>query len=139
MSFSGARAGSTRAVRGFVVCLLLEGCVAMGWQLGPGFSSSDTALFSKPPIIEHRDAAYLLVWTQGTYPYFFQPSYEVMDGRLVFALAASSSSGQLAGRKRELKIEGSANIQALEHSGAYWWERTPEPAGRLVRLAIVER
>ena len=117
--------------------LLAGGCVALGWRFGPGFSVSDPALFAAPPVVEHRDAGYFLCWTQGSLPFFFQPDYKVLDGRLVFALVATSSTGSLAGRKRALKIEGRDAIYALQHGGAFWWE--PEPDGRFVRLRIVEQ
>jgi hypothetical protein len=119
--------------------LLVGGCVALGWRFGPGFSSADTALFSQPPVVVHRGEEYFLAWTQGRHPFFFQPSYKAMDGRLVFALVATSSSGNLAGRHREMKIEGAENTLALQHGGAYWWEPEPEPDGRLVQLKIVEQ
>ncbi len=119
--------------------LLLGGCVALGSRLGPGFSSTDTALFSAPPVVVHRGQDYFLTWTQGSHPFFFQPDYEAVEGRLVFALVATSSSGNLAGRQREMKIEGADNLRALQSGGAYWWEREPEPDGRLVELRIVEQ
>lgn len=117
---------------------LLGGCVALGWRFGPGFSLSGT-LFSAPPVVVHRGQAYFLTWTQGSHPFFFEPTYEARDGRLLFALVATSSSGNLAGRPRELKIEGAANLEALQRGGAYWWEPEPEPEGTLVRLKLVEQ
>lgn len=122
--------------------LLLGGCVALGWGFGPGFSLTDKpldgALFSAPPLVVPRGEGYFLTWRQGSYPYFFQPDYKAMNGRLVFALVATSSSGSLAGRHREMKIEGAENLQALKRGGAYWWEREPEPNGTFVPLKIVE-
>ncbi len=115
------------------------GCVALGWRFGPGFSSTDTALFSAPPVVVHRGEEYFLAWTQGTHPFFFQPNYKAMDGRLVFALVATSSSGNLAGRQQEMKIEDADSLHALQRGGAYWWEREPEPGGRFVQLKIVDQ
>jgi hypothetical protein len=115
---------------------LLDGCVAMGWRFGPGLSSSNAALFAEPPVIEHRGDEYFLSWTYGTAPFFFRPNYQPMDGRLVFALVATSSSGHLAGRKTELKIEGAENLEALKSGGAFWWEPDPEPDGKFVPLKI---
>lgn len=110
---------------------LLSGCVALGWRFGPGsFSAGDTSLFSEPPVVVRQGEEYFLAWTQGSYPFFFQPDYKAMDGRLVFALVATASSGNLAGRHREMKIEGADNILALQRRGAYWWELEPEPEGR---------
>ncbi|EYF00058.1 Hypothetical protein CAP_1409 [Chondromyces apiculatus DSM 436] len=89
-------------------------------------------------MVVHRGDAYFLVWTQGAHPFFFRPNYKAMDGRLVFALVATSSSGNLAGRQQEMKIEGADNLQALQRGGACWWEREPEPEGRFPRLQVVE-
>jgi hypothetical protein len=130
--------------KGFLTVVLagvmaLSGCVALGWRFGPGFSSTDKALFSEPPVVVHRGEDYFVTWIQGSHPFFFQPDYKAMNGRLVFALVATSSSGSLAGRHQEMKIEGAANILALQHGGAYWWEREPEPDGRFVQLQIVEQ
>src|SRR5262245_53145286 len=101
---------------------LAGGC---GASFGPGVSSTDTALFAEPPTVVHQGQDYVLVWTQGSYPFFFQPSYKPMDGRLVFSQGATASSGNMAGRHREMKIEGAGNILALQRGGAYWAE--PEP------------
>jgi len=127
-----------RGLGALSAAFLFAGCVALGWRLGPGASLTDPALFAAPPVIERRGDAYLLVWTQGSYPFFFAPSYEPIDGRLVFALGATSSSGNLAGRRRELPIEGARSIEALRRGGAFWWERSPEPDGTLVPLRLVE-
>jgi hypothetical protein len=118
--------------------ITLSGCVALGWRFGPGFSFNDKALFSAPPIIVHRGEEYFLTWIQGSHPFFFQPDYKVINDSLVFALITTSSSGNLAGRKREIKIEGAENVKALLDGGAYWWERGPESDGTLIRLKIVE-
>jgi hypothetical protein len=120
----------TRDARAAVLAaaLLLGGC---GLRFGPGgFSVRDRSLFSQPPVVVHRHDAYVLAWTQGSYPFFFRPDYKAMDGRLVFALRATASSGSLAGRYQEMKIEGDDNIRALRRGGAWWWEIEPEPEGR---------
>ena len=119
--------------------LELAGCVALGWPFGPGFSAANTALFAKPPVVVHRGQEFFLAWTQGSHPFFFEPEYRPKDGRLVFALVSTASSGNLAGRPREMRIDGKENITALERGGAYWWEPEPQPHGRLIALAIVER
>lgn len=115
----------------------LGSCTGLGWGFGPGYSCSDTVLFSEPPVVEHRGANYFLAWTQGSHPFFFQPDYKPMDGRLVFAMVATSSSGNLAGQHRETRIEGPESILALRRGGAFWWER--EPVERFVQLRVVER
>jgi hypothetical protein len=119
--------------------LHIAGCVALGWRFGPGFSATDTSLFAKPPVVVHRGGDFLLAWTQGSSPFFFEPAYRPKDDRLVFALVSTSSTGDLAGRPREMRIEGDANISALQRGGACWWERAPAPDGTLVPLRIVEQ
>jgi hypothetical protein len=119
--------------------LFFGGCIALGWRFGPVFSSRDTSLFSEPPVVLHRDEDYFLAWTQGSHPFFFRPGYKAMDGRLVFALQATTSSGNVAGRYWEMKIEGADNILALQRGGAFWWEPEPEPDGSFVQLKIVEQ
>lgn len=115
----------------------LSSCVALGWRFGPAFSCADTAMFAAPPVIEQRGDDAFLTWTQGSFPFFFAPNYQPMDGRLVFALQGTSSSGSLAGRARELKIEGAENLAALKTGGAVWWNREPEPNGTFVPLTVV--
>lgn len=113
-------------------------CVAMGWRFGPGFPCTRGTLFAQPPVVVQRGDGYVLAWTQGEYPFYFFPAYEVRDGRLIFALAATSSSGSLSGRYREMAIEGADNVRALQQGGAFWWEREPEPEGTFVKLEIIE-
>ena len=118
---------------------LLAGCVGLGWRFGPGFSMRERRdLFAEPPVVEHRGQAYVLTWKEGDNPFFFEPSYEAMGNRLVFALVATASSGSLAGRRREMTISGADNLEALRRGGAFWWEPAPEPRGSLVPLRIVE-
>ncbi|HOX42415.1 MAG TPA: hypothetical protein PK668_02405 [Myxococcota bacterium] len=128
----------TRWLAAFGLAVLLTGCVAMGWRFGPGFPCSSGTMFAAPPVVEHRADGYYLTWTQGDYPFYFLPNYQAMDGRLVFAMVATASSGNLAGRHREIKIEGDDHLEALRQGGAVWWEREPEPDGRFVRLEIRE-
>lgn len=118
--------------------VVVSACVAMGWRFGPGFPCTRGTLFAQPPVVERRGDGYVLTWTQGAYPFYFVPAYQVREGRLVFAVAATSSSGSVAGRHRELVIEGAENLQALQRGGAYWWEREPEPEGTFVRLEIID-
>jgi hypothetical protein len=134
-------------VRAWVTCravlpvaiLFLGGCVGLGWRFGPWFSSNNKDLFAEPPVVVQRGEQFFLSWTQGSNPFFFKPDYRAMDGRLVFVLASSTSSGNLARQHREMKIEGDENILALHHGGAYWWEPEPEPDGSFVRLQIVKQ
>jgi hypothetical protein len=127
-----------------VTAPLLCGCadltVGLGWRFGPGFSMRERqGLFAEAPVVEHRGRDYFLTWKQGEDPFFFQPDYRAIDGRLLFAVAATASSGSIAaGTRREIRIEGAENLEALRHGGAYWWEREPEPRGSLVPLKVVD-
>ncbi|MDF1565709.1 MAG: hypothetical protein P1V51_21920 [Deltaproteobacteria bacterium] len=118
--------------------LSLGGCVALGWKFGPGFPCTGGQLFEAPPVVEHRVDGYYLAWTQGRHPFYFQPSYKVLEGRLVFSVVSTSSSGSLSGRQRELKIEGKANLEALRSGGAFWWSLEPEPEGTFLALELVQ-
>ena len=82
---------------------------------------------------------FFLAWTQGSHPFFFRPSYEVRDGRLVFALVATSSSGSVAGQPQQMKVEGDDNIAALRRGSAFWWDRDPQPEGMLLPLRLIEQ
>ncbi len=108
---------------------------AMGWRFGPGLSCRDEALFAAPPVVLHRGGTYALAWTYGSQPFFFRPEYKPLDGRLVVALQATSSSGNVANQRTELRIEGADSVAALEHGGAYFWE----PDGTYVKLDVADR
>jgi hypothetical protein len=120
-----------------VAIVFLGGCVGLGWRFGPWFSSNDKDFFATPPVVVQRGDQFFLAWTQGSNPFFFLPEYKAMDGRLVFALASTTSSGNLAGQHRELQIQGDDNLRALHHGGAYFWEPEPKPDGRFVQLRAV--
>jgi len=102
---------------------------------GPGFSSEGGSLFAAPPVVEERAGTYRLVWTQGTYPFYFHPDTEIHEGRLVFVVRATTSSGYLVGRRREEPIDAPEQVRALAR-GVYFWEPEPAPRGRLVPLVV---
>lgn len=110
---------------------------------GPVFSSTDEALFASPPVVVERRGHYVIRWTQGSYPFFFQPDFDVIEGRLVVSVRGSSSSGMLAGRPREVVIDEPRAAAAVTRAsigasgaGVYFWEPEPRPRGRLVPLVI---
>lgn len=115
--------------------IFLAGCVGLDWSFAPGSSSKPGAQFAEPPFVVHRRDEYFLAWTYGKDAFFFLPGYEAINGRLVFTLQATSSTGNLTGRCTEMKIEGPDNLLALKRGGAYWWE----PDGSYVPLRIVEQ
>ena len=93
---------------------------------------NDTAYFMEAPHIVARSDGYRLRWRYGKWGFFFEPSSKMVDGQLLFALQATSSSGSLTGRYGEMPIAGPKRIHALENGGAFWIE----PDGRRVRLEV---
>jgi hypothetical protein len=114
---------------------VLTGCVALGWRFGPGVSCRAVGIFAEPPVVVHRSDGYFLAWTYGKDAFYFVPGYQAREGKLFFSLQGSSSSGRVAGRRAEERIEGEENLRALIEGGALWWE---EDDAR-VPLAIVEQ
>ena len=110
---------------------LLVGCLGGG----PAFSSTNRDLFASPPVVVERQGRYALAWTQGSFPFYFQPEFEVVEGRLVVSVRVSSSSGMLSGRAREVAIDEPRAIAAIE-SGVFFWEPEPRPRGSLTRLVV---
>ena len=109
---------------------LFSGCAA--YRFGPGFSMSDPGYFSESPHIVAKSEGYSLQWRYGTWGFFFQPESKIIDGQLLIALQATSSSGSLSGRPGELPITDPNRIHALESGGAFWLE----PDGRKIRLEV---
>lgn len=64
--------------------------------------------------------------------FYFQPELAVKDGKLLFALQGTSSSGELKGKYGELPINGEKETQALKRVGAFWLE----PDGTLHSLDV---
>lgn len=93
---------------------------------------NDTAYFMESPHIVARPNEYSLRWRYGTWGFFFEPSSKIVDGSLLFALQATSSSGSLKGRYGEIPIRDAKRVHALESGGAFWIE----PDGRRVRLEV---
>ncbi|MBI5542364.1 MAG: hypothetical protein HY901_00630 [Deltaproteobacteria bacterium] len=50
-------------------------------------------------------------------------------------MAATTSSGNAAGRYQEIKVEGAENLLALRRGGAFWWQ----PDGSFLELRVVEQ
>ena len=69
-------------------------------------------------------------------PFFFQPKLAVVEGRLVVSVAATASSGMLAGRTRQIAIDDPSAIQAIDR-GVFFWEPEPAPHGHLSRLVVL--
>jgi len=117
-----------------VAWLIAAACLlsACGFRFGPGRSMYDEALFSEMPYIVSPFEGYSLRWRYGTWNFYFRPDSKIVDGQLLFALGATSSSGDLTGKYGEIPITDPKRIRALEAGGAYWLE----PDGRRVRLEI---
>ncbi|MCA9630387.1 MAG: hypothetical protein KC766_22105 [Myxococcales bacterium] len=106
---------------------------ALGWRPGPGFSCNDSTLFEKCPEVVQRGDEWFLRWTYGSDAFYYTPNYEPRDGRLVFSLRATTSTGNPSGKSTALEIEDEQAIRALRQGGAVWWE----PDGSYVPLRVV--
>jgi len=114
-----------------VLAIALQGCA---WRFAPGFSMHDTGYFTESPYIVQRGNDYFLRWRYGNWGFYFFPESRLRNGTIIFSLQATSSSGSVAGKVGEIRIEGEAKIHALETGGAFWWE----PDGQKIPLKIVK-
>lgn len=136
ISIDGALSATVRLyVRGWRIAVLatavaVGGC---GLRFGPGFSLNDGQYFAEPPRIIVRDNAHFLRWRYGEMGFYFSPSWKVVEGKLLFALQGTSSSGSLAGEFGEAPIVDAKQVRALEAGGGFW----VEPDGRRLPLEIV--
>lgn len=105
----------------------------MGWRFGPGLSCKDPMLFKECPEVVQRRGSWFLSWTYGEDTFYFSPNHQARGDRLVFALPATSSSGNPSGRSAELPLEDREAVDALLKGGAVWWE----PDGSYVPLRVV--
>ncbi|MBI1945024.1 MAG: hypothetical protein HYS27_04970 [Deltaproteobacteria bacterium] len=123
-----------RALTGCCALALVGACVSTSAQLAPGRSSRDETLFATPPAVVHDDAHYKLSWTYGTDGFYFSPAYEVRDGKLIFAVSATTSTGSRTGKRGEVSIVDPMAIHALRAQGAWWLE----PDGSLTKLDVID-
>jgi hypothetical protein len=100
-----------------------------------GYSLDNPNYFAERPYIISNYDQHSLCWRYGTMGFFFQPSSRIVNGKLVFALHGTSSSGALTGRYGEAPISGLDALNALRSGGAFWLE----PDGREVKLSIQSR
>lgn len=120
-----------RALVVLIPLLCLGGC---GFVFGPGYGSADRHYFAEQPVIVHTGTQYALRWRYGSMGFYFFPGYAVRDGRLIFSLQGTSSTGSRSGREQLLPIEDPKAIAALRTAGAFWWE----PNGTLTPLTVLE-
>ena len=112
---------------------LLGACACLKVEQPVHFSCKDPVYFSEIPHADCTSDACRLAWTYGSGNAPFFPDYRVgKKGKLVFSLGVTKTTGAAAGRRQEMKIEGSENILALQNEGAAWLE----PDGTLVDLKV---
>ena len=117
---------------GIVLVSALLGGVSSSSLFQSSYSLKDPNHFGDVPYVQSDESGASLRWTYGTIGFFFSPESKVIDGRLVFALRATSSSGALAGKPGRRAIERKPELEALKTKGAYW----REPNGREVKLEV---
>jgi hypothetical protein len=108
--------------------ILAASCV----RAGGGYSLDDPNYFAQRPYVIGGADQYSLCWRYGTMGFFFQPSSRIVNGKLVFALHGTSSSGALTGRYGKVMISGPDAVGALHSGGAFWLE----PDGPEVKLDV---
>jgi hypothetical protein len=99
---------------------------------GGGYSLDDPNYFAERPYVVGGADQYSLCWRYGTMGFFFQPSSRIVNGKLVFALHGTSSSGTLTGRHGKALISDPHAVDALHSGGAFWLE----PDGTEVKLDV---
>jgi hypothetical protein len=120
----------------FVAAMFLmlgAGAGCAGMRFGSAWSMYNKQYFAEPPQIVKRLNDYSIQWRYGAMGFYFFPSSKVINGRLVFALEGTSSSGSLSGRFGEQAITKPKEIRAIETGGAFWLE----PDGREIALKMV--
>ncbi len=111
--------------------VLVSGCVSNG----PVFSARDDTMFGSAPVVIRHKSYAVLTWTQGSFPFFFLPQSQIVEGKLVFSVRGSASSGSLAGQMRQVTIETPEELMALDR-GVFFWEPEPKPRGTLVPIEV---
>ena len=111
--------------------MLISGCVPRG----PVFSARDATMFGSAPVVIRHKSYAVLTWTQGSFPFFFLPQSQIVEGKLVFSVRGSASSGSLAGQIRQVTLETPEELMALDR-GVFFWEPEPEPRGTLVPIEV---
>ena len=112
--------------------LSLAGGCSTGGHFSPGISMTDKQYFMEPPYIAATPDGYNLRWRYGTMGFYFLPASRAEDGRLLFTLYQTTSTGHVPGQYGELPITCEKCIHALQRGGAFW----VEPDRREVRLEV---
>jgi hypothetical protein len=76
----------------------------------------------EPPFIVSTGHGYELCWRYGKMGFYFIPSHTVRDGRLLFSLQATTSSGSRPGTYGSMPISSADEVHALATGGAFWVE-----------------
>ena len=89
--------------------------------------------FMEPPRVVATGDRFFLTFTYGSMGFFFEPEYRIDDGKLVFFLSGTSSSGHLTGTSKEIEVI-EAKAKDLVRLGQVFWE---EPGRVLVPLQVL--
>lgn len=93
----------------------------------------DPRLFADPPDIVKQADAYVLRYRFAEHAFLFTPAARVEDGKLIYFLSATTSTGNPGGKVRLIPIDDPKQLDALKQGGAYW-----ENQDRLIKLEIVD-
>lgn len=121
-------------IKAFVISFIAC-CATVGCNLPrSGFSMTDSRYFGTPPQVWQANGYSYLVFRYPDAPCFFAlTSSRVVADRVVFRLAATSSSGNMEGRLQAEEIKTPHKLQCIATGQVYW----QEPDGSLLPIAIV--
>ena len=108
------------------------GCISPRFQ--SAWSCDDPEYFSERPYIQQRGESYELQWKYGSWGFYFFPESKVVNGELLFALQAASSTGNRRGKLGSVPINNPKHVTALRNKGAFWLE----PNGSKILLKVIQ-
>ena len=93
-------------------------------------SIDDKEYLQSRPYFVKEEGRYFIEWTQGEWPFAFFPDTKISNGKAIFEVKGTSSSGDLRGRIRRDEIKKNKIKSLIDLGEAYW----KEPNGTLIRL-----
>ncbi len=96
-------------------------------------SLDDPMYFEERPRMVEEGGKYFFEWVYGEWGFAFFPKLKLKGEKAVFFLSATTSSGQLRGRRVRNEIRKRRALKLIREGEAYW----EEPGGNLVKLEVV--
>jgi len=116
----------------FITFIVQVGCLSPRFQ--SSWSCDDPGYFCERPHIQQCGESYELQWKYGSLGFYFLPVSKVVNGQLLFALQATTSTGNRHGKIGSVPITNPRHVAALRNKGAFWLE----PNGSKIPLKVVQ-